>query len=84
MNNAKIEGNNRMGKARDHFKKTGDIKGTLHAKMGTIKERNVKNLPEAEEIKERWKEYTKKCTKKLNNPDNHDGVITQLEPDTLE
>ena len=53
-----------MGKARDHFKKTGDIKGTLHAKMGTIKERNVKNLPEAEEIKERWKEYTKKCTKK--------------------
>ena len=73
-----------MGKARDHFKKTGDIKGTLHAKMGTIKERNVKDLPEAEEIKERWKEYTKKCTKKLNNPDNHDGVITQLEPDTLE
>ena len=53
-----------MGKARDHFKKTGDIKRTLHAKMGTIKERNVKDLPEAEEIKERWKEYTKKCTKK--------------------
>ena len=70
MNNAKIEGNNRMGKARDHFKKTGDIKGTLHAKMGTIKERNVKNLPEAEEIKERWKEYTKKCTKK--------NLITQI------
>ena len=70
MNNAKIEGNNRMGKARDHFKKTGDIKGTLHAKMGTIKERNVKDLPEAEEIKERWKEYTKKCTKK--------NLITQI------
>ena len=65
MNNAKIEGNNRMGKARDHFKKTGDIKGIFHAKMGTIKERNVKDLSEAEEIKKRWKEYTKKCTKKI-------------------
>ena len=86
-----IEENNRMGKTRDPFKKIRDTfkkirdtKGIFHAKMGTIKERNVKDLPEAEEIKERWKEYTKKCTKKLNNPDNHDGVITQLEPDTLE
>ena len=59
-----IEENNRMRKTRDLFKIIRDTKGTFHAKMGTIKERNVKDLPEAEEIKERWKEYTKKCTKK--------------------
>ena len=59
-----IEENKRMGKTRDLFKKMRDIKGTLHAKMGTIKDRNGRDLTEAEEIKERWKEYTKKCTKK--------------------
>ena len=85
MNNAKIEENNRLGKARDHFKKIGDIKGIFHAKMGTMKDRNVKDVPEAEEIKKRWQEYIEECTKKhLNNPDNHDSVITQLEPDSLE
>ena len=85
MNNAKIEENNRLGKARDHFKKIGDIKGIFHAKMGTMKDRNVKDVPEAEEIKKRWQEYIEECTKKhLNNPDNHYSVITQLEPDSLE
>ena len=70
MNNAKIEENNRLGKARDHFKKTGDIKGIFHAKMGTMKDRNVKDVPEAEEIKKRWQEYIEECTKKI--------LITQI------
>ena len=65
MNNAKIEENNRMGKDRDLVKKIGDIKGIFHAKMGTIKEKNGKDLPETEEIKKRWQEYTEECTKKI-------------------
>ena len=65
MNNAKIEENNRMGKDRDLVKKIGDIKGIFHAKMGTIKEKNGKDLPETEEIKQRWQEYTEECTKKI-------------------
>ena len=74
-----------MGKTRDLFKKTGDIKGTFHARMGAIKDRNGKDLIEAEEIKKRWQEYTKELYKKsLNDPDNHDGVVTHLEPDILE
>jgi len=81
-----IEKNNRMGKTRDLFKKIRDTKGTFHAKMGTIKERNDMDLTEAEDIKKRrWQEYTEELYKKdLNGPDNHDGVITHLEPDTLE
>ena len=80
-----IEENNTRGKTRHLFKKTGDIKGTFDAKMGTIKDRNGKDLTEAEEIKYRWQEYTEKLYKKdLNDPDNHDGVITHLEPDILE
>ena len=80
-----IEEHNRMGKTRDLFKKIRDTKGTFHAKMGTIKERNGRNLTEAEDIKKRWQEYTEKLYKKdLQDPDNHDGVITHLEPDILE
>ena len=80
-----IEENNRMGKARDLFKKIRDIKGIFHAKMGKIKDRNGMNLKEAEDIKKRWQEYTEELYKKdLHNPDNHDGVITHLEPDILE
>ena len=80
-----IEENNRMGKTRDHFKKIRDTKGTFHAKMGTIKDRNGMDLTEAEDIKERWQEYTEELYKKdLHDPDNHDGVITYLEPDILE
>ena len=80
-----IEENNRMGKARDLFKKPRDTKGTFHAKMGTIKDRNGMDLTEAEEIKKRWQEYTEElCKKDLNDPDNHEGVITHLEPDILE
>ena len=80
-----IEENNRMGKTRDLFKKIGDTKGTFHAKMGSIKDRNGMDLTEAEEIKKRWQEYTEELYKKgLQNPDNHDGVITHLEPDILE
>ena len=79
------EETNRMGKTRDLFKKIGDIKGTLHTKMGTIKVRNGKDLTEAEDIKKRRQEYTKELYKKrLNDWDNHDGVITHLEPDILE
>ena len=75
----------RMGKTRDLFKKTGDTKGTFHAKMGTMKKRNSKDLTEAEEIKKRWKDYTEELYKKgLNDPDNHDGVVTHLEWDILE
>ena len=74
-----------MGKTRDLFKKIRDIKGTFHAKMGTIKDRNGINLTEAEEIKKRWQEYMEDCTEKdLHDPDNQDGVITDLEPDILE
>ena len=74
-----------MWKTRDLFKKIGDTKGTFHAKMGSIKNRNGKNLTEAEEIKKRWQEYTEELYKKgLNDPDNHDGVVTHLEPDILE
>ena len=80
-----IEENNRMGKTRDIFKKMRENKGTFHAKMGTIKDRNCMNLTEAEDIKKRWQEYTEELYKKeLHNPDNHDGVITHLEPDILE
>ena len=79
-----IEENNRMGKSRDLFKKIRDTKGTFHAKMGTIKDRNGMHLTEAEDIK-RWQEYTEELYKKeLHDPDNHDGVITDLEPDILE
>ena len=74
-----------MGKTRDHFKKIRDIKGTFNAKMGSIKDRNSKDLTEGEEIKKRWQEYTDKLYKKdLHDPDNHDGVITHLDPDILE
>ena len=74
-----------MGKTRDLFKKVRDTKGTFHAKMGTIKDRNGMDLTEAEYIKKRLQEYTEELyTKDLNDPDNHDGVITHLEPDILE
>ena len=79
-----IEGNNRMGKTRDLLKKIRDSKGTFHAKMGSIKDRNGRDLTEAEDIKERWQEYTEELYKKDHDPDNHDGVITHLEPDILE
>ena len=93
-----IEENNRMGKTKDPFKKIRDTKGTFHAKMGTIKERNGMDLIEAEDIKKRWQGYTeelykrtvqKNCTeelykKDLHDPDNHDGAITHLEPHILE
>ena len=80
-----IEENNRMGKTRDLFKKIRDTKGTFHAKMSTIKDRNGMDLREAEDIKKRWQENTEELYKKdLRNPDNHDGVITHLEPDILE
>ena len=79
------ENNNRMRKTRDLFKKTRDTKGTFNAKMGTIKERNIMKLTGAEDIKKRWQEYTEELYKKdLHDPDNHDGVITHLEPDILE
>ena len=74
-----IEENNRMGKTRDLFKKIRDTKGTFHAKMGTIKDRNGKDLTEAEDIKKRWQEYTEELYKKdLHDANNHDGVITHL------
>ena len=77
-----IDENNRMGKTRDLFKKIRYTKGNFHAKMGTIKDRNGMDLTEAEDIKKRWQEYTEELYKKdLNDPDNHDGVITLLEPD---
>ena len=80
-----IEQNNRMGKPRDLFKKIRDTKGTFHAKMGSIKDRNGMNLKEAEDIKKRWQEYTEKLYKKdLHDQDNHDGVITHLEPYIIE
>ena len=73
-----------MGKTRDHFKKIRDTKGTFHAKMASIKDRNGTDLTEAEEIKKRWQEYTEVYKKDLQDQDNHDGVITHLEPDILE
>ena len=80
-----IEENNRMGKTRDLFKKIRNTKGTFHTKMGTIKDRNSMDLPEAKDMKKRWQEFTEELYKKdLHVPDNHDGVITHLEPDILE
>ena len=80
-----IEENNRMGKTRNLFRKIRDTKGTFHAKVGTIKDRNGMDLTEAEDIKKRWQEYTEELDKKdLHDLDNHDGVITHLEPDILE
>ena len=80
-----IEENNRMGKTRDLFKKIRDSKGTFYAKMGSIKDRNGMDLTEAEDIKKRWQEYTEElCKKDLHDPDNHNGVITDLKPDILE
>ena len=74
-----------MGKTRDHFKKIRDTKGTFHAKMGSVKVRNGMDLTEAEDIKKRWQEYTEELYKKdLQDSDNHDDVITDLEPDILE
>ena len=74
-----------MGKTRDLFKKLRDTKGIFHAKISTIKDRNGMDLKEAEDVKKRWQEYTEELYKKdLHNPDNHDGVITHLEPDILE
>src|SRR5574342_304155 len=78
-------GNNRMGKTRDLFKKIRDTKGIFHAKMGSIKHRNGMDLTEADDIKKRWQEYTEELYKKdLHDPDNHDGVSTDLEPGILE
>ena len=77
-----MQENNTMGKTRDLVKKIRDTKGTFHAKMGSIKDRNVMDLTEAEDIKKRWQEYT--VQKDLHNPDNHGGVITHLEPDILQ
>ena len=78
-----IEENNRMGKTRDLFKKIRDTKGTFHPNMGTIKDRNGTDIREAEDIKKSWQEYTELYKKDLHDPDNHDGVITHLEPDIL-
>ena len=73
-----------MGKARDLFEKIRDTKGTFHAKMGSVKDRNGRDLTEAEDIKKRWQEYTELYKKDLRDPDNHNGVITHLEPGLLE
>ena len=74
-----MEGNNRMGKTRNLFKKIRDTKGTFHAKMGSIKDRNGLDLTEAEEFKKRWQEYTELYKKDLHDPDNHNDVMTHLE-----
>ena len=80
-----IEASNRMGKTRDLFKKIRDTKGTFHAKMGSIKDRNGIDLTEAEDIQKRWQEYTEQLHKKdLHDPDNHNGMITHLKPDIPE
>ena len=81
-----IEESNRMGRTRNLFKKIRDVKGTFHAKMDTIKDRNGMDLTEAEDIKKRWQDYCieELYNKDLNDPDNHDGVVTHLEPDILE
>ena len=73
-----------MGKTSNLFKKIRDTKGTFHAKMDTIKDRNCMDLTEAEDVRKRWQEYTELYKKDLQDPDNHDGVITHLEPDILE
>ena len=79
-----IEENNKMGKTRDLFRKIRDTKGTFHAMMGSIKDRNGMGLTEAEDIKKRWQEYTEELYKKdLHDPDNHDGMITHIEPNIL-
>jgi len=81
----KIKENNRMGKTRDLFKKIRGNKGTFHAKMGSIKDRNGTDLTEREDIKKRWQEYTEEpCKKDIHDSGNHDGVITHLEPDIVE
>ena len=81
----KTSDHDRMGKTRDPFKKIRDSKGAIHAQMGTIKDRNGRDLTETEDIKKTWKEYTEELYEKdLHNPDNHDGVITHLQPDILE
>ena len=79
-----IEKNNSIGKTKDPFKKIKDTKGTFHAKMGTIKDRNGMDLTEAEDIKVKWQEYTELYKKDLHDPDNQDGMVTHLEPDILE
>ena len=79
-----IEENNRIGKTRDLFKKIRDTKGTFHSKMGSIKDRNGMDLKEAEDIKKRWQEYTELYKNDLHDPDNHNGMITHLEPEVLE
>ena len=79
-----IEENNRMGKTRDLFKKIRDSKGIFYAKMGSIKDRNCRDLTEVEDIRKRWQEYPELHEKDLHDPGNHDGVITHLEPDILE
>ena len=79
-----IEENNRMGKTRDLFKKIRGTKGTFHAKMGSIKDRDGMDLAKTEDSKKRWQEYTELYKKDLHNPDNHSGMITHLEPDILE
>ena len=85
MINSKIEEHNRMGKTSNLFKKIRDTKGTFHAKMGSIKDRNGRDLTEAEDINKRWQEYTEELYRKdFHDPDNHNGVITHLEPDILE
>ena len=85
MINEKKEENDRMGKTRDLFKKIRDTKGIFHTKMSTIKDRNGMDLTETEDFKKRWQEYTEELYQKgLPDPDNHDGVITYLEPDILE
>ena len=85
LSDQKNRGKNRMEKIRELFMKIRDTKGTFHAKMGTIKDGNRMDLTEAEDIKKRWQEYTEELHKKdLHDPDNHDGVITHLEPDILE
>ena len=83
--NARNRGKQQNGKDQKSFKKIRDTKGTFHAKMGSIKDRNGRDLAEAEDIKKRWQEYTEEMYKKeLHDPDNHDGVITHLEPYILE
>ena len=85
VSNARNRRKNRMGKTRDLFKKIRDTKGIFHTKMGLIKDRNGMDLIEAEDIKKMWQEYTEElCKEDLHDPDNHDGMITHLEPDILE
>ena len=84
MTSAKKQENNRMGKTRDLIKKIRETKGIFHAKMGLIKDRNSMDLTGVEDIKKRWQEHTEELYKKDHDPDNHDGVITHLEPDILD